>query len=77
LTVRPFFSSFFAELCTLSIALCHCRCVHRADVLLSLTVPPWMYYQTNDVIGSFVDSGFPIILMSPLAFGQLQSIFQV
>jgi hypothetical protein len=53
--------------------------INPMDVLVggvSLGLPPWMYYQTNDVIGSFVDSGTSVILMSPLAFASVQNIFQ-
>eukprot|EP00026_Physarum_polycephalum_P009272 Phypoly_transcript_09388.p1 GENE.Phypoly_transcript_09388~~Phypoly_transcript_09388.p1 ORF type:complete len:434 (+),score=43.22 Phypoly_transcript_09388:94-1395(+) len=49
------------------------------DILVGKTtlgLPPFSYATTNDVIGTFVDSGTSIILFSPLIFGQLQNVFQ-
>eukprot|EP01089_Gocevia_fonbrunei_P003671 TRINITY_DN1362_c0_g2_i1.p1 TRINITY_DN1362_c0_g2~~TRINITY_DN1362_c0_g2_i1.p1 ORF type:complete len:433 (-),score=68.23 TRINITY_DN1362_c0_g2_i1:918-2216(-) len=41
----------------------------------SLGLRPFMYTTTNDVIGSFVDSGTSIILTSPGIFAQLTNVF--
>eukprot|EP01104_Vermistella_antarctica_P019648 TRINITY_DN7816_c0_g1_i1.p1 TRINITY_DN7816_c0_g1~~TRINITY_DN7816_c0_g1_i1.p1 ORF type:complete len:491 (-),score=96.45 TRINITY_DN7816_c0_g1_i1:61-1506(-) len=39
----------------------------------SIGVPPYLYDATNDVIGSFVDSGTSVVLMGPSIFGALEA----
>jgi len=41
----------------------------------SIGLPPFMYTTTNDVIGSFVDTGTSVVLMSPSSFEYFQSTF--
>eukprot|EP01102_Stenamoeba_stenopodia_P013574 TRINITY_DN4427_c0_g1_i1.p1 TRINITY_DN4427_c0_g1~~TRINITY_DN4427_c0_g1_i1.p1 ORF type:complete len:469 (-),score=110.32 TRINITY_DN4427_c0_g1_i1:40-1389(-) len=43
---------------------------------VSIGVPPFYYRTTNDVIGSFVDSGTSTILMGPYIFSAFQTLFQ-
>ena len=42
----------------------------------SIGLPQYTYATTNDVIGSFVDSGTSIILTGPLIFSAIQNVFQ-
>ena len=41
----------------------------------SLGLPPFMYTTTNDVIGTFVDSGTSVVLMNPVAFSAFTETF--
>jgi len=41
----------------------------------SIGLPPFVYGTTNDVIGSFVDSGTSVILMNTMAFSAFQETF--
>jgi len=42
----------------------------------SINLPSFMYGVTNDVIGSFVDSGTSVILMGPAIFESFTNVFQ-
>jgi len=42
----------------------------------SLGLPSFVYWTTNDVIGSFVDSGTSVILMGPAIWETLTNVFQ-
>eukprot|EP01111_Echinosteliopsis_oligospora_P011016 TRINITY_DN3532_c1_g1_i1.p1 TRINITY_DN3532_c1_g1~~TRINITY_DN3532_c1_g1_i1.p1 ORF type:complete len:376 (+),score=93.40 TRINITY_DN3532_c1_g1_i1:75-1202(+) len=49
------------------------------DVLVgsvSLGLPQFAYATTNDVIGSFIDSGTSTLLMSPSIFSSFQTVYQ-
>jgi len=53
--------------------------LYLQDVLIgdvSIGVPPLYYRTTNDVIGSFVDSGTSVILMGPYIFSAFQTLYQ-
>ena len=41
----------------------------------SLGLPPFVYGTTNDVIGSFVDSGTSVVLMNTMAFSAFEDTF--
>jgi hypothetical protein len=52
---------------------------HILDVQVgstSLGLPSFIYWTTNDVIGSFVDSGTSVILMGPAIWNTLTQVFQ-
>jgi len=42
----------------------------------ALSLPQFIYAVTNDVLGSFVDSGTSVILMGPSIFGAMVEVFQ-
>jgi hypothetical protein len=44
--------------------------------IYSLNLPSFMYWTTNDVIGSFIDSGTGVILMGPAIFQAFTTVFQ-
>jgi len=42
----------------------------------SVGLPQFVYTVTNDVIGTFIDSGTSTILLAPATFGQFQAVYQ-
>jgi len=72
-------SRYTGDLLYTPITLQHWYNIELLDILIgqySIGVDPFMYYTTNDVIGTFVDSGTSILLTSPYAYSQLQATFQ-
>jgi len=52
---------------------------HLLDIQVgshSLGLPSFVYWTTNDVIGTFIDSGTSVILTGPMIFTQLTAVFQ-
>lgn len=43
---------------------------------ISVNIPDFFYWTTNDVIGGFVDSGTSVYLVAPAIFQSIQNIFQ-
>lgn len=41
----------------------------------SIGLPPFLYTTTNDVIGTFIDTGTSVILMNPVSFQYFQNTF--
>eukprot|EP01095_Lingulamoeba_sp_RSL-Kostka_P017679 TRINITY_DN9359_c0_g1_i1.p1 TRINITY_DN9359_c0_g1~~TRINITY_DN9359_c0_g1_i1.p1 ORF type:complete len:448 (+),score=160.76 TRINITY_DN9359_c0_g1_i1:29-1372(+) len=42
----------------------------------SINIPKYLYTTTNDVIGSFVDTGTSVLILGPASFDNFQSTFQ-
>eukprot|EP01127_Copromyxa_protea_P007480 TRINITY_DN17391_c0_g1_i1.p1 TRINITY_DN17391_c0_g1~~TRINITY_DN17391_c0_g1_i1.p1 ORF type:complete len:421 (+),score=75.07 TRINITY_DN17391_c0_g1_i1:28-1290(+) len=53
--------------------------IHVLDIRVggvSIDIPDFFYWTTNDIIGGFVDSGTSVFLVCPVIYSSIQEIFQ-